>query len=268
MIVSADDLLAEAKLIYDCDRISHRDELLAVGRLLHLYILARLKTAAGMSEPDRLRAKLTRVESVRLAAAGLVIGRNRIKELISTAMAVDLLSEDGHCGGLGFSVLAPFAVLVTRETGAKSYGDRTDQRIEDTEVWKIKPAMKDAGIAFFRQAVRESLTQMQIKKGLAEVTAGKRRCDPSKHANRDSVQPCAEEDRNHKEENWIREEDDRTRASHRAKAAKVAAPKDVAEMCLELVEAAESPEAVIAHLKTMLDDLLARRKKQKRAWAS
>lgn len=220
----ASELLERARAAYLQGQANYRDALLETGRLLHEYILARLREGDGFGKDKRLALGLCRQKVVDAAGDALGVSSARVHRLLVAAQVVTLLGG-GEPGGLGYITVCRFQVLIRRYRGTSQ--DKANRPgghpLSAEETWAIKPGLEEKAPALFRRAVAEGWSQ---DRALLEVARLFRA--PTKA--------------------WRRERRHRQALEQLQAAARHAASGDVAEMCLDLLRAAEDPWAVAQRL--------------------
>lgn len=234
------DLLEQAKALYLSGVAAYRDALLDVGRLLHQFVLARLEEGDGLSEESRFKARLTRRAVVETAATALGVNRQRVNNLIVTAMAADLLGG-GIVGDMGIQAIYRFRVYVRRRHGLRGVdaGRRNGPPVSDMERWEIKPGFEKKAKAEFERAVTQGYTQLDAKmaadkSGAAKPTMSRRK-------------------------NPFRSDERATAVETVRKSAKQASPGDVADLCMEIIGATADPRATALALQARLAVYASRR---------
>jgi hypothetical protein len=186
---SASTLLDSAVALWSASRLRHRDALLEVGRLLHEYVLARLREGDGLNEADRYTARAVRKVAVEDAGAALGVTRQRVNALISVSQAVAcLLGPDaigrGGCtppgmggedspppppppalGSLPWHAVRPFSLLVTRARARRTRRARGEGGVRggcnppvpmpegsSRETWAVRPGLEESAPALLRRA--------------------------------------------------------------------------------------------------------------------
>lgn len=237
-------ILEEASRLWATTRSGYRDGMVAVGRLLHRYILARLAEATGMNEAERRAASATRRHAVLAAAERLDVPMARVNQLVAVAAAVDLLSDDGDCGRLSFAGVNAFRVLLCRGSGKPVRRSKTapgatgrpstiagSVDLADREQWRLKPEMDEsAAVALFRRAAAEGWHSNAILAACRKL-AGRR---PQAAAHGD---------------------DDRPPSCDPFSMARAAHPRDLAEMLAQMVRASRDPAAVAREFVAIARDL-------------
>ncbi len=237
---TAADFLARAKAVYSASIVNYRDALLETGRLLHEYVLAYLSEGGGACRDSRATMGITREKAVARAAAEFGVKPLRIRNLIIVSMTVSLIGRDVDLGSLGHNALRYFGYFVRR-----GYVGRTGLDATSVEEWFIREGFEEKAQALLRRAVAEGFTQDKTRIECVRIFGGRKTAKPRRSIK--TKKPFEQ----------------------LACAASKAAPRDVAEACVELVEKAEEPEAVVAHLRTMLTDLLERlTTRNRRSYAS
>lgn len=229
--MNADELLARAKTVYRACDGQYRDGLLEVGGWLHEFVLARLKEGDALNEANRLKRGITRRAAVEEAAAAIDTTAADINRLVATWAVADLLGKGG-LGTLGHCAVYRFRCFVRRRRGTRQdvAGHHAGaHQLSNEETWEVKPEFAGEAEALFRRAVAEGWSQHRAASEAARLFAkalsswGRHKQGPK----------AASENEPHPD---------------RRAAAKLASPGDVAEMCLELVNASADPWAVAQRL--------------------
>jgi hypothetical protein len=237
--MNAAEILERAKAAYHAAERNYRDALLETGRLLHEYVLERLREAAGMREWTRLQHGLSRRKCIEDAAKKLKTTPKRINSLIGTAQ-VPLLLGITDLGGISHVALYRFKCFLRRLTGGRqAYMGRTpDLPVANAETWEVRPEFKERAASLLRQAIAENWIEVRTRGAakdlFAEFTSKLRRPQmPKWQGPVETVQ----------------------------KSMKKASPGDVAQTCMRLVEAAEDPAAVALRLRIALEKYLPKKRK-------
>jgi hypothetical protein len=237
-----DAILEEVANAYHGSNTQYRDTMLRAGRLLHNFVLGYLQQADGMEERSRIANRFSRAEALKIAAARLSCTTVDVNRFLAVAMTAELLSDNGDVGKLTFAGIAFFWRFVHRKTGKRgqtgSFPGRQEIPISFLEKWEIKPEFRDKAVALFRHAVATSMKTEEIRSAALLLYTGPtaRKCHRRKI---DLKQPAI---------------------LTLAGCAKVASPGDVAEMCLQLIEASENPWAVSQRLMVMVQRFKKERK--------
>ncbi len=228
------------------------------------------------------RKGITRKVAITECAKKLGITRLRVHYLVGASMAVELLGDNQDRGGLGWATVSDFSKLIERhkdsDTPGQVIGRPGGLPLSCREVWRIIPECETEARGLFARAVRENWPRRR-----AVVEIGKvQNLATRKEAVRESVRKREQKKR---ETGTIRRKrlpeanrvglpsspscrdrrihnDDRQPESPRRQpaqfiaSAKVASPGDVADMCIELIEASENPKAVVIRLRPLLDKVL------------
>jgi hypothetical protein len=229
------DLLARARQVYEQAELSYRECMLKTGQLLHEFILAKLSERGTAPPPRRSRHTWSREECIKLAASELGCDTDRVNVMIQTAMAFVLLGEGADPGALPFGVLMAFGVFVERRKQWGEGCERPDRlagsSAEEYETWQIKPGMEERGKGLLRRAIAECWVQT---KAYAECRPGTK--PTGVHQSRKRAKASKEDLQC------------RMPTPPLAQMAAHASVGDVADMCLELIRAAEDPRAVAEKL--------------------
>lgn len=245
--MTAAEILDEAAALWASSRKRYRDETLRVGRLLHDYVLAWLREAEALPQDVRNAKKLSREYATKTAADRLGVTGARINSTIHHAMIVVLLSNDGDCGGLSLSAVRYFRVLVRRRrcklTDARANpSDERPDRIAPSgrEVWEVLPRYAETGPELFRRAARESWKHDEVRSAVALLTA---KSAKAAKASESSPRRDPSPTRIHGPE----------RVDLRS-LARVAAPRDLAEMIVSMISEADDPGGVLDLVVERLPD--------------
>lgn len=165
--MNADEILAEAATAYRGGQKSHRDTLLLVGRLLHEFMIAFLKTGDGLTEAERVAKGIKRQEAVRVAMVALKVAKERISTLIGCYMVVDLLGRGIGLGEIGYASIYRLMPTVERIPAADGRGHIVN--VSDCERWRIKGGMEVWAPALFARAVSEGLGQDEVRDEAAKM---------------------------------------------------------------------------------------------------
>lgn len=236
-------LLEQAAELYAAAKLNHRDAMLAVGRALQQFVIARLEEADA-TLPSQCRGKASRTRAIRDAAARLRTSPGQIRHVLASAAAVDLLSDGKPLGSLGFGAIRCFQRLVRR----RSEGRRRVERSVLRGQYFIRACCREWAKGLFAQAVEEGWSQARVRRELAtripERTAAPPADQPSKRktqpkplrskANRPAVRP------------------DKDAVAALCAIARVGSPRDVAEALLSVVKEASDPHAVLRYLTDMV----------------
>jgi hypothetical protein len=246
---NANKLLAQAKALWFQAQANYRDARLQIGRTLHEFVLAHLRQGIGLSFEMRCRQGFTRRRAREILQQELEATDKQINDTIITAMAADLLSDRGHVGNLGHRAIRQFTYFIRRQTGTRTDNMKPGRDWTTSELWQIRTGFEAKAKALFRQAVAETWSQTRC---LEEVLAVFRNQDRPRQSlasqSRRARLSLSEEDSTHLD--WPKWK----------QSVRHAAPDDVAEMCLELIEAAEDPAAVALRLRILLERFLPKKK--------
>jgi hypothetical protein len=232
---TADELLKEARAAYLRGETNYRDAMLEAGRLLQRFVHAWLRRGDEMKTWERQKQRVFRQEAVKEAAGMFAVERWVILRLLATAAVADLLGAGG-LGGLGYMAITAFRGFVKRKTvGTDGRKDgNAEVKASDFETWEIKPGLEGAARSLFRRAVAENWSQARVWQEVIKSGAGKT-------SQRGQASAAAR---------LQRQSEGRPVAGPRQlrEQARAASPGDVAEMCLDLIRAAEDPWAVAQRL--------------------
>jgi hypothetical protein len=223
--LTADELLEQAKAAFLRGREAYRDAMLEAGRLLHEFILARLREGEGLDAPERVRRGLTRRSAVRAAGAALAVSPGMVSYLVATWAAVTLLGQGGPLGAMRHATAYAFRAFVRRAPA-------------DGEAWSVRPEYADAAVALFRRAVAEGWGWAEA----ADAVGGLRRRPPANPRPRPAV---ARHGRNRLAS--VACPDGRA-VEVLSKSAALASPGDLADMLFELLKQSEDPVFVAERL--------------------
>jgi hypothetical protein len=270
-VLTADELLDMARDAYRQGCANYRDALLESGRLLHEFVLCFLQTGTEMTEWNRTNAGITRCNALKIAAEKLKVTPARVNNLIATWAVGDLLGE-GDLGDLGIAAIYRFKVFIRRGRGHRGkkgkgrviVGRKDGPPVTELERYEVKPRFAESAKALFQQAVAAGFTQLQAREECNRLFSVEE--SPYRHSNglrpRVAPQEAAEPKKRqpvHRRNECGAEVD--SGISHLQRAAAVASPGDVAEMCISLIEKAEDPKAVAVRLRVMLERFLAPKRK-------
>lgn len=238
----ADELLERIDTLWAQTRTQYRDRMLRIGKMLHEYVLLRLKEGDLLGCVERARKGITRSCIVETLASRLNTGAPKINEVIRAAMGVELLSKDGNIGDLSYSCFRYLYLIIERkyiprEQIHRRVGNVTPGAIPPSsrEQWRIRPGMEQKARALFAKAVEGS---WKASKFLEEFRSlrhpEKRKCyDWASFGSSDHF-------------DWLR-------------AARESSPRDVAEMITKMIEQSKSPDMVT---RILLNVLLGKQSKE------
>jgi len=239
-------ILDQAADLFRESSANYRDKILSVGRMIHEYILAKLERGRLVNEEKRLLTGCARNKIVSACANRLEITRARMNELIVDAMVVDLLGGGLPLGNLSHGSIHRFRVFIRRLNGEKQLPGRSkpgkragDAVVSGREKWVIKEGFRETAPELFSLAVLEGWTQWEALKRVKILFRGSEATIPIRKPPPGSS----------KHETQKPQED----LSQMKRASAKAGPGDVADMCMELISAAEDPLAVIARLRYLTD---------------
>lgn len=200
------------------------------------------------------------------ASASLGINTRKVEEVICVSRAVDLLSDGGGVGDMDYTKLLLFCRFVRRricQTAALRAQRIAESPASSAGEWEVKKDFDGSSQKLFRRAARETMEYPDLHRLVYALY--QKQPDHRSH----SPRPATAHDGKKPAPRFAPASapDNQPLAEQLGKAVAHACPKDVAEMCLELVEKAEDPLAVAACLQPLLTELVARRKKASRAWA-
>ena len=240
-------ILEEAKTLYQAGQQNWRDTRIRVGWLLHQYILSQMQELDGLTKLQ-LRGKPTRTKVIKSIAETLGTTRRRVSWMVATAMVVNLLADSGQIGGLCYNAILRFQVFIQRKGmpfGRKMATPITTYSL--VEEWQVKEKYAETGLALFRQAVAGDWTEEKVFAEVNRLFAG-----DSSYSHRGRTKP-----RQSGRKNKTRD----CKSFQESRAATVASPGDVVEMCLEIIETSADPRLVVRKLLPLLDEILARKRR-------
>lgn len=222
--MKSDTILAEVKAIYEAGRKDYRDHLIKLGRKLHEFIVQYM-----IEDSNNFRKW-----GVHKAATELGITIRRVSDLVGAAMTVDMLSDHGEIGKIGFGVIKAMGRMVIRKELAK-------------EEWKISPQYPEA-VWMFREAVRKNLAFSEVQLFM----------DGGTKVDYSFGQP--------KRDLWNKDRFKEGEPNHveiakgYLKTAMSCSPGDAAEILFEIVKENEAPALVVIKLEQMVAELKSRRR--------
>lgn len=235
-----DELLKQAVERYTLGRIGYRDAMVATGRLLHQFVLARLTAANGVNEAARRAMGATRERAVIEAVNALKSTRLKVAELLRIAAVVELLG-DNDPGAMSYSVLRMFTALVKRAGNAK-YVSRSakDNGVppSEWERWILHPHYEQWSRSLFVKARDEKWPHDEVQ---SAINAKKMKSANLHRARSDVVEPV--------------------RHNTLSDVAANATPRDLADMILSMIEQSQSPETVAEIIKRQLSSAATKGKK-------
>lgn len=237
------DKLEQAFLVYKTGLLAHRDCLLKTGRLLHEYILESLLAKDHLPRDKRNLLKVSRQNLVKQCCQKLELPDYRINIMLNCWMVVELLGEGNELGEIGFNSISLFGRFVRRRTGDSKHKVCPYSLLE---TWEIRQGYEQVAKDLFARAVREGMAWEQIKEELQKPGYPVPYAGPRTKRSTVHMPPSMEE---------LHADPVRKRS-----AAKKASSGDVAEMCMELVDAAEYPLEVAVKLQAMLQNRFQQRK--------
>lgn len=229
------DLLQKfARLCREGER-NYRDTLLEAGRVAQQHVLARHvpHTATRSDKYRRPRYKNGAARSAAIDELAMAAGHTykHVLRLVRTAAAADLL---GEVGDLSWAVLREFGSAAVRDMH---------------ERWLLKPATAQAMLALYQEAARERLAAATVRHRVA-VIRGRREPTGQKGAHtastpdgpwEDAAEPKAAAGGRPRKYTAGASQ---TAAPPLKAMAEAGTPRDVADMCVELVRASKKPEVV------------------------
>ncbi len=220
-------LLCAARKLWFSSRESYRDGLLEVGRLLQRFLLAKAADAAGLDRRQAADLGKCRSDAVLEAMKALRINRNRVYSLIATAKAVELLSEEGRLGKLSYASVAAFKHTVARKADdVKSWVTKSEMAAYRTvrEEWHVKDRLPFNPTYLFRKAAKESWTTIDIGRAMRTAHALSPAAPAAPSANGPPPLSVLQE------------------------IARLATPRDLAEIIAGLISVSSDPKAVMEAL--------------------
>ncbi len=249
-----DELLDQAASVFRNGEQDYRDACVTAGRLLHAYVVARVRLGDGMPEDRRTELGHTREAATEDAAGKLRTKRSRITSLIRVAAVVDVLSEGGEVGGLSYASLRALTPLVENRAGDVARGRvPTDGECLPSEglAWRPKQIRGETTAAeTFRRAVREDWGSKAIERHLASLSF-------PRHGGQ---QPRLEIIGNGSNKGKVIGYKNPNEANNvvdpiEGVAVGLASPRDVAERLTRLIEQSAEPLTVLTLLEGQLTDL-------------
>lgn len=219
-----EELLTQAKLLYCRGESDYRDKRLELGRVIHEYVLECLQENEQLNEANRIRIGITRARIIKKLAEELSCKPAEVRDLICIAMTAWLLGN-GELGKMSLKILRLFICFIERISCKGS-------PISSRETWWLKEPFAEKSKVLFLESI-ENTNYENVRAAVLRLYSG----------------PAARP-RSHR----------RGRTSEEKSALAVikcgmkrASPGDVAQTCLELVEANEEPwiaaQRVIAQLQ-------------------
>lgn len=229
-------LLQLAEQIWSREKIRHRNVMIQVGGILQQFIVERVQQGDGLNEAEQIAQRLRREQAIAEASKCLHLDNHRLNELITVHAVVSLLSApSGDIGQLSYSALRWFRVAVQRTKGilcrarVKKPGEIWPS---EREVWRIRSGLEEKAKNLFQRAVAEGWNEGKIRKALAEAKLVQDRPSVCLNFNPDTK-----------------------KIFNPITASKVATPKDVTEMVVEMIENSSDPESVVYLLEQELKKL-------------
>lgn len=162
-------LLDEAAGLWGTTKRGYRDGLIAVGRKLHQYLVARLRAGDAVNEAARRALKATRQHATRDAARRLGVGITRINELIRAATAADLLAPEEGLGSLSYSTVRAMRVMIYRPAKGRPISRAPGDGLtlpSASEEWAVRPVWVTRGPELVARAVREGWEERRLRAAL------------------------------------------------------------------------------------------------------
>ncbi len=234
---SSASILERVRLLHEAGEQNHRDCLLEIGRLLHEFILAYLREGDELPKHARVKVGITRHRAFLLAAEKMETTPKRISRLLGVAMTDNLLGK-GAVVRPKWTVIREFQVFIHRKLacGLKFYSNcPSSQDISASEDWFLKEEYKQTATELWYRAINENWSVETAVKSIQAVFSetGKSRRKKGPRIPKQARSPL----------------------QSLARAASLASPGDIAEMCMELILKAENPQAVAAVLEGRLKTL-------------
>lgn len=157
------EILLRAQRTWSLSRIESRDTKLEVGKLLHSYLLERLREADTLTHTERIESRCTRQLAVIEAAKALSISRYWVNDLIRVSLVPLLLSNNGDMGHLSYGTIRSFCPLIEPKEGTKIRPGNEHTR----EEWVVREPV-DLHRSLFQRAVTEQWTVDVVRKKVSE----------------------------------------------------------------------------------------------------
>jgi hypothetical protein len=138
-----------------------RDAKLAIGALIHEYIVARFREAIGLSEHHRIVSGFQRSAMIQAVAVRLKIDTGRVHDYLRAHVVVKLLAADGGVGRLSFSAIRQFRRVIER-TGRVADIRAVGSDPTVLENWVVSPGCPWAREVFDR-ARRHNWEERQVR---------------------------------------------------------------------------------------------------------
>lgn len=249
------EILEEIACRYRAGILPYRDHLLQIGRDLHEFIVARLREGMGITDRVRRQQGITREQAIMDAAAALKVDRKRVRRLVTTAHVAELLAAGQGLGELGHVSLYRFYRFIHRPAIHGRCGEHypPDFDLATCEKWEIRPGFEESAPLLFRKAVAGNWTQYEVEAAARELrfgtATGTRRRNGQTRKGR-------EEEASGKEK--------ASAFDTIAQEVAAAAPGDVAEFCMSLVEKSASPLETCALLAAKIEVF----RKKRKSWVA
>lgn len=164
-------LLVEIQALWNETRSKHRDGMVAVGRLIHQFLLERAK-----EEQSGTQARKSREYAIIEITELLGIDRIKVYNLLTAVSVVDLLGQGG-LGNVSYSFLVACAKLIqrkqcdTRENHNYRNQENWNQWRADRETWEVRGIEIDGRTPqeFFDWARDEGLSAEQVRTTLSYI---------------------------------------------------------------------------------------------------
>ena len=208
-----------------------------------------LEEMNGLPTYQVRRDGVCRRDLIAKAADELEASRTDVNVMIQTAMGYELLGN-GAAGSLSYRAVLELAKMVRRATDSESR-PKDGRNWSEAERWVIQEKFADKARAIFDKAIQERWSGRRARGemhrlGLGHKGKGRRVSPPQR------IKPCLAAST----VNTSPRDDLLSQAAR-------GSPGDVAALCMELVEKAESPSAVAIRLRVMLARYLPVQEKKK-----
>jgi hypothetical protein len=231
---TAESLLEQAFAIYQQGKLDYRDARIAVGHKLHEFVIAYLiekKNRVTMPfRPGFCRPRTCRAEAILVATERLDCKLTQeTSRLIVIAKIVELLADDGNIGQLGVVSLFQFYRFIQRKGVSRNFHQnkiKNKGKPEDANTWFIKPEYAEVAKQLFRSAVAEN---WNTARAMAEVTSVYGESVKSRFGRAGQILP-----------------ETREKVEQLAVTLQKASSDTIADVCTQMVEASDDPQAVVA----------------------
>lgn len=231
------DYLSQAIREWQTSACTRRDLYLKIGRLLHLHLMQALQQKDEESTPTSKIIPL-RKNLLQEASQRLEIARHDLREILASAMVVELLSDNGDLGKTSFEKITLFIPLIKRKKG---YGHTRELPYADHERWEVAD---EAAIEVFRRMVAENLPFAETWKLTTSM---------NQNAAHNRNKGYRKDGKNTPWRQKAAEENEFLRIDI-PKVVKVGSPREVAEILYEEVLSNFDPVATARNLIAMLQD--------------